>query len=198
MGATPTAESAALTGAWVADVRRRKGLTARDLGSLTGLRLWDIERLETGRPAPAGAVERIAEATGMPVPGLATAGAAVEAPAAPAAHRARERVMATLPDDMAVRVVLGSLIFLIVVRFFTEKVHVLPGAANFVDVPLFFTLLLATILVRPSGERRSFGLARPAAAFIVLCVISVLVNIQRVDPAPALMFVYGFLGPIVV
>ena len=69
---------------------------------------------------------------------------------------------------------------------------------NFVDAPLFVTLVLATLLVRQPRRARTFGLAAPVAAFLALCVVSVLTNIGRVDPAPALMFVYGFLGPFVV
>jgi hypothetical protein len=86
-------------------------------------------------------------------------------------------------------------VLLVVVRLFTEKVPVLPGAANFVDVPLMFVLLVAAVIRSPIPRNSPFFF--PAALFLAVCALSTVANLSRVDIGPVLLFVYGFLSPLV-
>jgi hypothetical protein len=95
--------------------------------------------------------------------------------------------------------ILVSLIVLVVIRFFTEVVPVVPRVANFMDIPIFFALV-GTALLRPPvdpSERRDVSLLVTFAwMFLLACSVSTLVNASRVDTAPVLVFIYGFLGPV--
>jgi hypothetical protein len=71
---------------------------------------------------------------------------------------------------------------------------VLPGAVNFIDLPLL-CLLLGAVLVRPVVAREGSFFV-PGLLFLVVCVVSSAVNLSRVDVGPVLLFVYGFLGPL--
>jgi transcriptional regulator with XRE-family HTH domain len=69
---------------------------------------------------------------------------------------------------------------------------------NFVDVPLMAVLVVAAAAahVKP-GEREDATRYLPAAAlFLLLCVIATVANPSRVELGPVLVFVYGFVGPI--
>lgn len=93
-------------------------------------------------------------------------------------------------------VVLGTITLLVVVRLFTEQFGIVPRAANFIDLPLLFGLLVyaGTVVKRPAITTPWF---KPAVlAFAALWGISVLANLDRVLAAPALLFLYGFLGPL--
>jgi hypothetical protein len=94
--------------------------------------------------------------------------------------------------------ILGSVIALVVIRFFTEVVPVLPRFANFIDIPIFIALT-ATALMRPPldpKERRDVSVLIACSwVFLLVCAMSTLVNASRVETAPVLVFIYGFLGP---
>ena len=105
-------------------------------------------------------------------------------------------------DDSRVLVwlVLGSLVALVTVRFFTEVVPVMPRAANFIDVPMVAVLALAAMVrgrpVQLDGASIWLGLL--SLAFLALAAVATLANLARVEIAPALVFVYGILGPLAV
>ncbi len=110
----------------------------------------------------------------------------------------REAPLPSTMDRAGRAMVLGAIILLVVVRFFTEVVSVIPRAANFVDIPIFFTLAIGAAFVRPARNEQSrwyvhFGLL--SLLFLIVCVVSVVVNSGRVAPAPVLVFIYGFLAP---
>ncbi len=90
---------------------------------------------------------------------------------------------------------LGSIALLVLVRFFTEVVPVIPRAANFVDVPIFFVLAIVA-MAQTNAIPRGMSFSLPVLLFVSLCVLSVSLNIARVEPGPALLFLYGFLAPI--
>lgn len=94
-------------------------------------------------------------------------------------------------------VVLGSVALLILIRLGTEVVPVLPRAANFIDVPIVF-LVMIFALIRPA--RMSLVPAPRFSAvifaFSAVWALSVLVNLQRISVAPATLQLYGFLAPL--
>jgi hypothetical protein len=95
--------------------------------------------------------------------------------------------------------VLGSIVLLVTIRFFSEIVPVVPRAANFIDIPIFLTLIVAAMYT--SGGRTGPSYVRigfPAAAFFVLSIASATINSGRAAPAPVLVFIYGFLAPLAV
>jgi hypothetical protein len=95
--------------------------------------------------------------------------------------------------------VLGSIVLLVTIRFFTEVVPVVPRAANFVDIPIFLALALAAISMPSARPGRAYlRVGLPAAAFIVLVIASATINSDRTSPAPAIVFLYGFLAPLAV
>jgi hypothetical protein len=91
--------------------------------------------------------------------------------------------------------VLGSMALLVLIRFFTEVVHVIPRAANFIDIPIFIALSVAA-MARPRRKGGAISFATPVFLFLALCAIGVFLNPSRVEPAPVLVFLYGFLAPI--
>jgi hypothetical protein len=97
--------------------------------------------------------------------------------------------------------VLASMVLLVTIRFFTEVVAVLPRAANFIDIPIFVTLVAAAILgyaVPPRKRRWSVDLSLLALAFIAIASLSVAANSGRIAVAPVLVFIYGFVSPLAV
>lgn len=95
--------------------------------------------------------------------------------------------------------VLTTLTCVAVVRLFTEVWPVVPRAANFVDIPLLIVLTLFAV-----GLPRLLGtvptdpqLALLTLVFAGIWGFSVLLNLSRVQLAPALVFLYGFIAPVV-
>lgn len=106
------------------------------------------------------------------------------------------RAGATEPRSGAT-LVLGSLAVLLLVRFFSEVIHILPRAVTFIDVPIVILLMLAASARPPSAGllRRFPPFFVPAIAFLAIAVIATLANLERIEPAPVLMFLYNFLSP---
>jgi hypothetical protein len=93
--------------------------------------------------------------------------------------------------------VLGGIALLLLIRFFSEGVHVVPRALNFIDIPIFLVFAVAAFAQPRPGKAGSSSLfALPTFLFLVLCVVSVTVNPSRVAVGPVIVFVYGFLAPI--
>jgi transcriptional regulator with XRE-family HTH domain len=182
------------TGGRVARARAERGMSQRDLGLALGVSAWAIDRFETGVADATHHLAAIANITGhvpewfLPdEPGAPTERRA-------AAYAARQDV------DLGVagrRLVLGAIVLLVTIRFFTEIVPVVPRAANFVDIPIFLTLAVAALLVRGRSRTRRWYLevGVPSVVFLALSALSVVANSGRVAIAPMLVFIYGFLAP---
>ncbi|MGH2755470.1 MAG: hypothetical protein ACRDLB_13705 [Actinomycetota bacterium] len=93
--------------------------------------------------------------------------------------------------------ILGGFVLLIVVRLFTEVVPVLPRAANFIDLPLLLALLVYAAAIAKKQSTVKPWFMSTVLAFAVVWGISALSNLERLQMAPALLFLYGFLGPLV-
>lgn len=98
------------------------------------------------------------------------------------------------------QIVIGAVALLVVIRLFTEVVPVLPAALKLVDVPLV-ALMVVAVAVQPTtleNRRASSGfLLVLSVVFLAVVVASVLVNLSRVSTGPVLLFLYGFLAPLV-
>ena len=93
--------------------------------------------------------------------------------------------------------VLAAIVLLVTIRFFTEVVPVLPRAANFIDIPIFLVAVGVVATQPPVRTGRWYFRTAPlVAAFLLLSLLSVVVNIGRVETAPVVVFLYGFLAPI--
>ena len=186
----------------VAAARRDAGFTQAALARRIGTSLWTVERMERGESDPSPHVRAVAAATGereafFELPGAESV-AAGEAEGGHAEERRRRlRLPATRSATSGRKVVLGTIVVLVLVRLFSEKLHVLPKIATFVDIPLFL-LLVAVAAGHGKGALRSrtpfFVLSM---VFVAIAVLSTLANVERVAAAPVLVFVYGFLAPVV-
>jgi transcriptional regulator with XRE-family HTH domain len=180
----------------IADARRRAGLSQRNLASRIGTSIWKLDQIEQGRVDGSRLLNQIAEATGLPETWFAPV-EAVESAGEDAGPRTD--VSRTLEAEARYRrnFVLGGIALLLLIRFFTEGVHVVPRALNFIDIPLFVAFAVAA-MAQPRRARAgawSFY-ALPALLFLFLCVLSVTINPSRVAIGPVLVFMYAFLAPI--
>jgi hypothetical protein len=93
------------------------------------------------------------------------------------------------------QVTLASIALLVGIRFFTDVVSLLPGMVKVVDIPLLGVLVVVA-LTRPvsTSSGKFFGVG---LAFLGMVVLSLVCNLGRLAPWPSLLFVYGFLGPLV-
>lgn len=183
----------------ISQARRDAGLTQRELANSIGTSLWTVDELERGRLDSGRYVAAIESATSKPSgwlreaePWFATAPTLTEQSAVSYALTKSQRFDRNL--------VLGVFVIILTVRLFTTSIRVIPIGGNFIDVFLW-PILLAVVAIQPVDRTRS-GLQTsryflPAVLFAGLCAVSVVVNIARVAPAPALLFLYGFLGPLV-
>jgi hypothetical protein len=196
---SPTGEVA---GAQLAEARRTAGLTQKALANRLGLSVWMLDSFEMGRRDLHLPSSDIAAVVGVPAAALAPAGPGSALPIAlPQTSRgtsraAAEALRATSSRDL----VLASLAVLVIIRFFTEVVHVLPRALNFVDIPIALTLGVAALAKPLSTMKSRYYMATAAfvIAFLFVSVFSVGLNLSRVAPGPVLVFLYGFLAPIAV
>jgi hypothetical protein len=185
-----------IVGRRVAAARHAHGLTQRDLARALGLSLHAIDRIEAGIKDPALHLPDIAVVTRRPAEWFVETPPEPSAPSAAGDERA---IDATSTGTVGRVMVLGAIVLLVTVRFFTEVVPVLPRAANFIDIPIFLALVVAatcTLAGRLGPAYLRVGL--PATAFIVLAVVSATVNADRALVAPVLVFIYGFLAPLAV
>ena len=180
-----------MTGERVATARREAGLTQKELADRLGVSLWNVERIEAGHEDAVARLDALARATGKPRSWFRMA---------EAGEAQSNGVEATEQSDRTgVALVLSALTLVVCIRFFTEVVPVLPRAANFVDIPIFISLALGAMLL-PSiskvDRRHASVFLFPALLVLTVCAFATLVNPNRVALAPALVFIYGFLGPI--
>ncbi|MEJ7797203.1 MAG: helix-turn-helix domain-containing protein [Solirubrobacteraceae bacterium] len=207
--ARPQAEAAIAAGERMAQARQEAGLTTRELAERLGLSLWKTERLEAGRDEIAGHLPSIAAATAKQVDFFQLAPDRESAPESrtqPLAGRGLSEPVDTHPPAnekqerfvSGANLVLACLVLLVVIRFFTEAVVVLPRSANFVDIPIFLLIVfVALVRARNVGAPTKLTtILLLVFALVAMCAVSTLTNLSRVDLAPALVFVYGFLAPI--
>jgi len=180
-------------GAEVAAARRQAGLSQKGLADRLGVSLWTVESIERGRADPAAHLASIQLVTGL----LATD----RIPASdlsPSAEPAQGQAL--IRSEGAGRgLVLGSIAVLVLVRFFTEVVPIVPRAANFIDIPVFFVLGLAAMAQtrgQATAEPGHLRVTIPVSFFLGLSVLSALVNSGRTEAGPVLVFLYGFLAPL--
>lgn len=186
----------------IRDARHGAGMSSTQLAHAIGMTVWKLEEVENGRHDAGPHVAAIARATGRPEPWFFGApkldplarpsgGEHDEAPAV-------ENALTAVSSATERTLVLAAITLLVTIRVFTELIPILPRAANFVDVPIFLVLILVALAQRgPSVSGRYVRVPLGIAfLFVLLCAISMMTNLTRVDVAPALMFVYGFLGPV--
>lgn len=187
----------------IAAARQDAGLTQRELADRIGASLWDVDRIERGEGDAAPHLAAIAAATGSSVERLDT----LPRRALEGANGTRtvveepEAGEGSAPRAMWVRnVILGSIVLLVVVRFLAEDLGVVPTATKLVDVPIFFALLLLAAIASRGGSPTTRGVRYgvPALLFFAVATVSVVVNSRRIEIAPTLLFLYGFLSPIAV
>jgi hypothetical protein len=94
--------------------------------------------------------------------------------------------------------VLAVVACILLIRFFSEVVDVLPTAVAFVDVPLFIWLMVAAASQpwMQTDRRYALQLAAPSLLFVFISTIAVLTHLAWVAPAPAITFLYDFLSPL--
>lgn len=178
----------------ISEARRDAGLSQRQLAESLGTSLWTVSELESGKRDPSSYLLLLAGITNTRR--LATV-ATQPAPPVEATRKARlSSDAARLLQPSGRNLILATFTLLVVIRFFTEKLPFLPGVANFVDVPILFLLFVA-VAASQSNIVREGSFFLPAVLFLAVCVVSVVSNASRVEVGPTLLFVYGFLGPLV-
>jgi transcriptional regulator with XRE-family HTH domain len=194
--AVPTHDETSLLeiGARVREARLAAGLSQRELGERLGVTLWTVEQMEAGKADPAAHAGRLAAITGRPEDWFA----ADAPPARPGAPEDAPASATATGPAYGRWIVLGTLVALVVIRFFTEVYHLLPGGLNFVDVPLLAVVAFAALVFPVRDGRITGGLrqAGPVLLFVAICTASLLANPGRIATGPVLLFLYGFLGPL--
>jgi transcriptional regulator with XRE-family HTH domain len=180
----------------IAKARHDAGLTQRDLARRLGTSVWAIDELERGRRDPRAFISRIESATAKPSGWLHVGpDRRVEPPTTTPETDATHLLTGAQRFDR--NLVLAIFVAILTVRFFTESIAILPSAGNFIDV-LLLPIIVLTAVVRPAARlgAQLSPYVLPAIVFIGICAASVALNTSRVEPAPALLFLYGFLGPL--
>jgi DNA-binding XRE family transcriptional regulator len=178
----------------ISEARRDAGLSQRQLAESLGTSLWTVSELESGKRDPSSYLPLLAGITNT-----RRLVAVATHPAQPVEATRRARLSsdaARLLHPSGRNLILVSFALLVVIRFFTEKISFVPGVANFVDLPIIFVLVVAVAASR-SNVVREGPFFVPAVLFLLVCVVSAVANASRVDIGPTLLFVYGFLGPLV-
>jgi transcriptional regulator with XRE-family HTH domain len=185
------------------EARRSAGLTEKALAERLGVSLWEIERLEQGEADPSPYAEGLEEHTGRPRASFRADGFAEPSPVESSAEppfRAKPELISR-DERTGERLVLASIAVLVLVRFFTEVVAVVPRAANFIDIPICAVLVSAALMrppARGAGDWLSRWVPVLGLGFLILTIVAAVTNPSRVDIAPALVFVYGMLSPLLV
>ncbi len=191
--------SDATVGRRIADARRRAGLSQRSLANRIGTSIWKLDQMERGKSESSQVLAAIADATGKPQSWFASS-PIIEGAIAGPRSRAETQQTLELRERMYRDLVLWGLAILVLIRFFTEVIGVIPRAANFIDIPIALVLFVAagTHFAARSNSRARLAVAAPVLVFTVICVISTITNLSRVAPGPVLVFLYGFLAPLAV
>lgn len=165
--------------------RAGRRLTTKELATRRGVSVWAIEQSETAAQNGVGAASQAAATAEAPDP-------------------------AKLWGEIATRagrgwaLVLLGLTVILVIRFFTEVFPILPRPLQFIDIPIFFVIVAAALLghrteaqANPDPKGKSLApIVVLSFLFLVVYASAVLTNLSRIDLAPALVFLYGVLGPL--
>jgi DNA-binding XRE family transcriptional regulator len=185
----------------IAQARRGLGLTQKNFAERVGISLWMLDRIESGAADAANHLSNIARVTGRSEASfgrVATYGGP---------STGESRLMAASVSSFRIHpvpgrdLVLGSIAVLVLIRFLTEVVHVIPRALNFVDIPILGALAFAALLRPrrdPPRQPSYMRLAMPATLFVAIGVVATVSNLSRVEPGPAGVFLYSFLAPFAV
>ncbi len=96
------------------------------------------------------------------------------------------------------RVILLSLGFFLVSRFFTEKLRLLPKWVDVLDMPVVVALIVLGFLLRPSlgslASEEDRRVARLSFLLLLAVALSVLANADRVFMPAVVLFTLGFAG----
>jgi DNA-binding XRE family transcriptional regulator len=179
------------------EARHGAGMSQKELASRLGISLWSVDQFERGKPGPPIRVADIAAATNVPTASLVQPASEIMARAQHPAEPSTTVAQST--HSRVHHLVLGCFALLVLVRFFTEVVPVVPRAANFIDIPILVTLVAAAIATtrRPHPIGDSYlPLAGPILVFLLICSASAALNPSRVAIGPALVFIYGILAPL--
>lgn len=183
----------------VLQARHEAGLTRKELARRLNMSISMVDRLERGLEDARPHLRAITAATARPedwftaAPDPSPEPAAAEESARGAAARS-----AGAGRPLPTVLIIGALTLLLVIRAFTELVPILPRGTNFIDIPIFgFLLLVALVYAMPVSRARELLPALIIAfLFLAMFTLSAMTNLSRVDLAPALMFLYGFLAPV--
>ena len=98
------------------------------------------------------------------------------------------------------RFLIGFVFMILTARFFTETLSLAPKAFDLLDLAIIPVLLFVS-LVRPVSGDVDLNLHRRVLTyttiFFLLCILSCLVNFERVSFGPVLLYIFGMLeGPI--
>jgi transcriptional regulator with XRE-family HTH domain len=179
----------------IAEARRQLPLSQKHFAERVGVSLWTLDQIESGAVDAGQHLPEIATVTGRPERWFGRDGTTAAIGQRGSVSRTRIAANLRWHPDAGRDLVLGSIALLVLVRFFTEVLHVLPRAANFADIPIFVALSTAA-LTRPRPQRSAGPFALPVVLFLCLSTISVSFNLSRIEPGPVLVFLYGFLAPI--
>jgi transcriptional regulator with XRE-family HTH domain len=182
-------------GPQVSDARIRRGLTQKQLADRLGVSLWAVDQLEKGSRPLSLSLSRIAAATDQP---LAWFAAPETSRPSAVASTAGAEAMLSAPERSARNAVLSTVAVIVLIRFFTEVIDVIPAAGNFIDIPLLILLSVMVAVRRPDAMTAAARMHYLAAGLLFLSVatVSLVLNSERVEPGPALVFLYGFLAPL--
>lgn len=185
-----------VTGERLAAARRAVGLSQRDLAARLGMPMWGVEQMERGRADPGPYLSEISSLTGQPLAYfLAPRPRQAAEDEVDLTEAGEEDTEALVPRRY---LVLAALTLLMTIRFFTESIRVLPKIVSFIDIPVFFVILIFAVQVRTwrpdPAPLRAIGVL--AAMFLGIVMVAVMTNLGRVEAAPAVVFIYMFLGPV--
>ena len=204
----PSTPSATSNGSTIADARHSAGLSQRELAERIGVSVWTVAGIERGERDPGPHLAAVAAATGRSAdllrsePAQGSSETTQEKPGPGASQDS-----GAAPDEATDRptgghwsrnIILASIVTLVTIRFFAEDIGVLPRAVKLVDIPILLVLLVLS-WVAPRAKHStvpSTSYLVPAVAFLAVCIGSVLINSGRTEAGPALLFIYGFLAPI--
>jgi DNA-binding XRE family transcriptional regulator len=187
------------SGQRVADARRNAGLSQKELASRLAVSLWTVDQLENGNADPSTHHRAIARATGSALESFTVPSDGEALPVTATQDRGRLRTLSRVEGGR--HLVLASFALLVLIRFFTEVVPLVPRAANFVDIPIFVALAAAALTRQRRQEwlgANYLPLAAAVLTFLFICSISATLHSSRVAVGPVLVFLYGFLAPLAV
>src|SRR6185295_15300626 len=96
--------------------------------------------------------------------------------------------------------IIAFLFAILTARFFSETLHLMPKGVDLIDIPVIPLLcLMALGKGTPKGiDRATHGrVLRFCGIYAVLCLVSAMINFQRVFVGPVVLYIFGILeGPL--